>query len=119
MSRYDQMLEEALDFHARHPNVWLLFVRFTRDRMAAGFTHYSVNAVFERIRWECESATEPERFKLNNNYRAFYARWFEERYPQHAGFFRKRHQRSHSGEAVAFPPLTPAYFPYLREELPF
>jgi len=34
--------------------------------------------VFERIRWETDQADVDGRstFKLNNNYRAFFARWF-------------------------------------------
>ncbi len=51
-----------------------------------GFKHYSVNAIFERIRWEIDAGGDGiSTFKLNNNYRAFYARRFHRMYPEHDG----------------------------------
>ena len=46
-------------------------------------------------------------FKLNNNYRAFYARAFMKKYPEYAGFFRLREQTSEKENASLLPELTP------------
>ena len=74
-SRYLEMYDDVAAFHKAHPEVWGLFVRFTRERIDMGFKHYSVNAIFERIRWESDVATDEggSTFKLNNNFRAFLA----------------------------------------------
>lgn len=93
-SRREQLESAAYKFHSVHPVVWVLFLRFTRNRIAKGFKHYSARAIFHRIRWETSFPTyEPGKdFKLNNNHSPFYARWFHETCPEHDGFFRTRHQ---------------------------
>lgn len=111
-SRHEEMREQVQAFHAAHPEVWRLFVRFTRQMIDRGFQHYSVNAIFERIRWEKDAGGDGvTSFKLNNNYRAFYARAFMKRYPEHAGFFRTREQISRGDQATDLPELTPDDYP--------
>lgn len=111
-SRLDEIAAEAARFHEDHPNFWRLFVRFTNERIAMGFKHYSVNAIFERIRWESDVAESGEStFKINNNYRAFYARLFMRTYPEYSGFFRTRVQTSAGEDATLLPPLGPDHFP--------
>ena len=51
-TRKDEMREQVTAFHEQHPEVWDLFVRFSFDVIKRGFSNYSVNAIFERIRWE-------------------------------------------------------------------
>lgn len=77
-----------------------------------GFKNYSVNAIFERIRWEIDAGGDGvSAFKLNNNYRAFYSRAFMKKFPQHSGFFRTREQvSSEQNAATDLPELDPAYF---------
>ena len=94
-SRYDEMVLEVEKFHKNHPDVWILFGVFTKDRIALGYKNYSVNAIFERIRWETDSGGDSVyEFKLNNNFRAFYARAWMDANPEHDGFFRTRTQIS-------------------------
>lgn len=111
-TRKDEIDEQAEAFHKKNPNVSILFVRFTNEVINRGFSNYSVNAIFERIRWETDEADHDGKstFKLNNNYRAWYARKFMERYPEHEGFFRTRSRISKEQEATNMPELTPAYF---------
>ena len=108
-TRYDELLKQVQKFHVEHPEVWTLFSKFTLDRIQAGFLHYSVNGIFERIRWETAEA-KGEPFKLNNNFRPFYARKFMNAHPQHQGFFRTREQISKAKPPVKRAPLTPEYF---------
>jgi hypothetical protein len=43
------------------------------------------------LRWETAIDTRSDDgFKINNNFRAFYSRLFEEDFPQHRGRFRMR-----------------------------
>ena len=111
ITRLDEMRDQVSAFHAEHPEVWDLFVRFTKEILNRGFKHYSVNAIFERIRWEVDTAGSSNslcEFKLNNNYRAFYARRFMRMHPQHEGFFRTRRQTSQEDYPTQLSPLTPS-----------
>ena len=110
-TRADEMLEHVHDFHEQHPEVWDLFVRFTFEMINRGFNNYSANAIFERIRWEKDSGGDGKtQFKLNNNYRAFYARRFMNIMPEHLGFFRTRLQTSKNTLATNLPALTPSHW---------
>ena len=51
-SRKEEMREQVKLFHENHPDVWYLFVKFTKEKIDLGFNNYSVTAIFERIRWE-------------------------------------------------------------------
>lgn len=111
-SRQDEMRQQVAEFHRRHPEVWDLFVQFTFQMIHRGYKNYSVNAIFERIRWEKDSVGGDgiTLFKLNNNYRAFYSRRFMRLYPQHQGFFRTRQQPSEAQSATHRPELPPVYY---------
>lgn len=108
-TRLDQIEEAAIRFHRENPRVWELFVRFTFEVIERGFSRYSAYAVFERIRWETDEADYDGRstFKLNNNYRPYYARWFMARYPEHQGFFKLRVLTSAFRPATSLPELGP------------
>lgn len=86
----DDALRRFQEFDARHPHVWLLFRRFTLEKIAAGHEHYSADSVLHRIRWETPAGGADDEFRINNNWSAFYARKFHRECPQHAGFFRLR-----------------------------
>ena len=110
-SRLDEMREQVQRFHENNPDVWRLFCGFTFDRINLGFKNYSANAIFERIRWEKDVGGDGAvQFKLNNNYRAFYARRFMKAYPEHDGFFRTREQISEAKEATQLDELGPQFW---------
>jgi hypothetical protein len=108
LSREEEIRQQVTEYHSKHPEVWRLFCRFTFQMFTKGYAHYSVNAIFERIRWEMDAGGDGiHTFKLNNNYRAFYARRFMRAYPQHDGFFRTREQLSKKQFATRLPEITP------------
>lgn len=113
MTRHDELEQVALEFDEQHPRVWKLFCRFTWDRINKGFLNYSGTAIFERIRWQTDQAiTPPVDWKLNNNLKAFYTRWWMDENPEFPGFFRTRRQISKDTDPVApRPELGPADFP--------
>ena len=82
-TRKDELEESALKFHQENPNVWILFVKFTREMTSRGFNNYSAYAIFERIRWETDEADVDGKstFKVNNNHRPYYARWYMQAFP--------------------------------------
>jgi hypothetical protein len=116
----DQMREAAEAFHTANPKLWDLFVRFCWATIQAGHQHYSVNAIFERIRWETdvgEQGAPGQAFKINNNHRAFYARRFMRVFPEHDGFFRTREQRPMAEEPATGGELGPGEFPEERRDV--
>ncbi len=96
-TRFEQLEAQAQAFHRAHPDVWRHFCAFTFELIERGFKHYSAqHGIFARIRWEVDMATPAgsATFKINNNFSAWYARWFMAAYPQFDGFFRVREQTS-------------------------
>lgn len=115
-TRYEEMEEQAVKFHNKHPQIWELFCQFTFELINKGFKNYSAqHGIFARIRWHIDTATSNrgKAFKINNNYSAFYARWFMEKFPEHKGFFRKRTQLSKSQPATNLPELSPKNYTYV------
>ena len=75
-------------FHAKNPHVYELVKRFALEVIAKGYEHYSINSIFERVRWHSSIETKTEeQFKLSNNHRPYYARLFHKDHPEHDGFF--------------------------------
>jgi hypothetical protein len=94
--RHTKTIEERFqEFHTRHPEVWDLYVRFANELLAAGCQRYGIGALTERIRWHY--ATQPdggEEFKINNDYRALYARALVQHDPRLADLFEMRERRT-------------------------
>lgn len=90
LTRAEQILKAFEVFHSAHPEVWFLFKKFALQAISTGRAHYSSNAIFERIRWHVEIENRGDEVKLNNNFRAYYARLFHLAYPNYDGFFRNR-----------------------------
>lgn len=76
-------------YHKENPHIYKTFCQVTFETINKGFKNYSANGVFEVMRWQ-RGETGNDEYKVNNNYRAFYARKFMEEHPQHSGFFRIR-----------------------------
>jgi hypothetical protein len=90
----DELKLKWWQFHCDNPHVYELVERFTYEAINRGFENYSINSIFERIRWHTDIETEEEeQFKLSNNHRAYYARLFMHYHPEHKGFFRTKETR--------------------------
>ena len=115
-TRREEMQEQVTKFHTEHPEVWDLFVRFSKEMIGRGYKAYSAQSVIERIRWEKDAGSNgTASFKINNNYTAFYSRRFMRMYPQYEGFFRTRHQVSDDADATNLPELTPEHYEYIYD----
>jgi hypothetical protein len=78
-------------FHRENPHVYVLLVQYARQVKAAGVTHYAIATLFERVRWHLTIDTKSrDGFKLNNNYRAHYARLIMAQEHDLAGLFELR-----------------------------
>jgi len=87
--RTGTIADRAERFHRRNPNVYRFAVRVARYMKSRGLRQYGIGAVWEVMRFKyLESFGDV--YKLNNNYRAWYARRIMRLEPDLADFFRTR-----------------------------
>jgi hypothetical protein len=77
-------------YDEENPQIWVEFQKYSliakNDRK---FKNYSSKGIFEIIRWHT-AVQGNDKFKLNNNFHADYARKMMATYPEFNGFFRIR-----------------------------
>ena len=83
-------LDAFLEFDAKNPVVYELFDKYARKLLQAGAKKIGANMIIEIIRYFEIVETTDAKYKINNNYGAYYARQWMARNPQHKGFFRTR-----------------------------
>lgn len=81
-------------FHSRNPLVYHFFKRFTFAVIAKGYQRFSADAIMHRVRWKTQIETFNEKFKVNNDYVALYARMFMCDFPQFDDFFEIRQRKT-------------------------
>ena len=78
-------------FDEANPSVYALLRGLALGMKGRGAKRWSTKAAFEIVRWAYfMQTTDPEGYKLNNNYTALYARKLMDNEPQLAGFFETR-----------------------------
>ena len=83
--------KDFLHFNSAYPQVYLLFEKFALQLIHAGKTKLGAKMILERIRWEITTGSKDEEgFKINNNFTAYYSRWFIRNHPQYKEFFEFR-----------------------------
>lgn len=85
-----EMGKAAIDYDNANPIVYRLFMSYAQQVMKSGRDKYSAQAIFERIRWHMDLETDGDEFKINNNYRPYFARKLMAEYPEFKGFFALR-----------------------------
>ncbi len=88
-------------FDASHPEVWRLFCRLVDRVRAKGFTHYSAKTIIEVLRFHSDVDGRPggDRYKLNNDFTACYARKWRAEHADAADFFETRRSVMDGGRA--------------------
>ncbi len=106
-------------FHAANPHVYRLLKQLALEMRASGRERYGIGGLFERLRWEYAIKTSGE-FKLNNNYRALYARKLMAEERELAGFFQTRTRKAVGAEKeeAQQPTLTVTALAYGEKETP-
>lgn len=82
--------EKFNESHAKNPEIYELFKKYTFEVMGKGFKNFGAHTILHRIRWYSDVESNGEEFKINNNYSAYYSRLFMKDFPEHEGFFRTR-----------------------------
>lgn len=91
----DTVAQQFFKFHHEHPNVYKQLVNLAYQWKDAGHQQLGIATLFEKLRWEWHVGTirDSSGFKLNNNYRAFYARLIMDENPELRGMFNLRAQK--------------------------
>jgi len=85
-----QITENFRQFHHDNPRVYQRLVELSFELLNRGHEKYSINGLFEVMRWEEAIRTRGSMFKLNNNYRSIYARMIMENEIRLSDFFNIR-----------------------------
>lgn len=88
----DTIESKFREFHRDHPEVYRQLVSLARQWMSAGHRKLGIATLFEKLRWEwhVNGLMDDDGFKLNNNYRALYARKIMAENPDLDGIFETR-----------------------------
>jgi len=91
------MVEMFDAYDKANPEIYLAFIGFTGDLVAAGATRGGAKMICERIRWETAVRANREVgvpvWKLNNNFTAYYARKAAAEFPALFGEFFQMRER--------------------------
>ena len=82
-------------FHAANPQVYRAIVILSRQSIAVGATRLSMNQIFETLRASYQIArTSNDSYKINNDFRAPFARLLVETLPEMRPYFEIRHRKA-------------------------
>ena len=81
-------------YHKENPEIYDKLVDFACEARSSGIRHLGIGMLYERLRWYTAVESRNDSFKLNNNYRAFYARKIMVEYPELAGLFETRKSKA-------------------------
>lgn len=88
-----ELSQKFLAYHAANSHVWEAFERFALQAAHAGRRRIGTAMIYERMRWYSMIETNGDPYKINNNYKADYARLFNEKYPQFNEMFPTRERK--------------------------
>ena len=86
--------ERFTRFHDANPHVYRALRDMALSLKRRGIEHYGIAALFEVLRFSRMIQTGGDAYKLNNDYRALYARRLMEEEPELVGFFEVRQRRA-------------------------
>ncbi len=91
MTEQDHIAANFATFHLENPWVYTRLRDLALAMRSAGVNHYGIGGLYETLRYEASLISkDTEGFKLNNNYRALYARELARNEPELINFFKFR-----------------------------
>ncbi len=87
--------ERFEDFNARHPEVYLYLEQQCLTLHSAGWRHFGIRCIWERMRWHFRVEQDiRDDFKLNDHYTSRYARKLIAHHPELKDLFELREIRA-------------------------
>lgn len=103
--------QDFWNFHRANPHVYDRLVQMCREAKGRGVRKLGIGMLFEVLRWEHMLRTAGDAFKLNNNYRSYYARLIMERNSDLRGIFETRQLSARDPFALELRPGEQGVFP--------
>jgi hypothetical protein len=98
----DRIAAKFETFHADNPWVYRRLRELALAVRRAGVHHYGIGGLYETLRYEVFlDARDADGFKLNNNYRALYARLLAQNEPELEDFFKFRQRKPRGTQSLA------------------
>ncbi len=94
VTRYEKVRRQWWEFHQANDAVYGSLRQISLDLRRRGRERYGISGVFEVMRWHRAMSTTDQDYKINNNYKPFYARLLMRQEPELVGFFELREQTS-------------------------
>jgi hypothetical protein len=91
--------DDFADFHRDNPHVYANLLSMALALKGRGRQFYGIGALAEVLRFQRALLTTDPDYKINNNYRALYARMLMDQEPELRDFFRTR-RASYDEEAA-------------------
>ena len=82
------------DFNKKNPHVYEHFEKQALKAIEKGRTKISAKLIINWIRWNEFLRSTDKSFKINDAYQSYYARYFIDKHPEHAGVFELRKLRN-------------------------
>lgn len=97
----DRIAVKFAEFHNAHPWVYSRLKELALDLKHSGVRQYGISGLFETLRYEASlSCRDEEGFKLNNNFRALYARELARDEPELKDFFQFRLRKARGTQSI-------------------
>lgn len=93
-SRGLSLAEQFKAFHNANPGVYQALRRLALEAVENKWRRGSISLLYERLRWLYAVQTQGSQYKLNNNWRAFYARMLMDNEEQLSDWFDVRTQKA-------------------------
>ena len=93
-SKTDTIAQRFEAFHAANPVVYRELRSMALNIRRGGAAHYGIAGLFEVLRYRYSLQTSGDSFKLNNDFRALYARLLMDNEPELLDFFETRERRT-------------------------
>jgi len=84
------LYKRFLEYNQVNPEIYKMFKKFTFEVIKSGYQNCGSQMIIERLRWESMIVAKNDKFKINNDYAAFYSRRFMMEHPKYNNFFRIR-----------------------------
>lgn len=75
------------DWHKLNPHIYKEFEYLTFQLIKNGVKKSSAWLVINQMRWNYAIQTKGDKFKISNDYIAYYTRLFQHYHPEHENFF--------------------------------
>ena len=86
--KWDETKGKFRKFHFANPHIYQTFSIYSWDAANVGHKVFSHWLIMNRIRWDSLIQTDGEKYKIPNEFIAFYARMVMIRHPQLGAFFK-------------------------------